>query len=94
MAAIEQIPMNPEAEEAGCAPVVAVENVFKSFGSQRVLKGINLTVGRGETLAVLGRSGTGKSVLLRIIIGLQTPDSGVGFHPRPRHRRHVSGSAR
>ncbi len=77
MAAIEQVPMNPEAKEARCAPVVAVENVFKSFGSQRVLKGINLTVERSETLAVLGRSGTGKSVLIRIIIGLQTPDSGV-----------------
>jgi phospholipid/cholesterol/gamma-HCH transport system ATP-binding protein len=40
------------------------------------LNGINLTVSRGETLAVLGRSGTGKSVLLRLIIGLQKPDSG------------------
>ena len=42
-----------------------------------VLNGVNLSVSRGETLAVLGRSGTGKSVLLRIIIGLQTPDSGA-----------------
>ncbi|MGA2959796.1 MAG: ABC transporter ATP-binding protein [Thermodesulfobacteriota bacterium] len=41
-----------------------------------VLNGISLSVNRGETLAVLGRSGTGKSVLLRIIIGLETPDSG------------------
>jgi phospholipid/cholesterol/gamma-HCH transport system ATP-binding protein len=41
------------------------------------LNGINLTVSRGETLAVLGRSGTGKSVLLRLIIGLQKPDSGL-----------------
>jgi phospholipid/cholesterol/gamma-HCH transport system ATP-binding protein len=59
------------------APVVAVENVFKSFGVQRVLNGISLSVARGETLAVLGRSGTGKSVLLRLIIGLQQPDSGT-----------------
>jgi phospholipid/cholesterol/gamma-HCH transport system ATP-binding protein len=58
-------------------PVVAVEDLYKSFGAQRVLDGISLTVSRGETLAVLGRSGTGKSVLLRIIIGLQTPDSGA-----------------
>ena len=48
----------------------------KSFGRHTVLNGINLSVGRGETLAVLGRSGTGKSVLLRLIIGLEKPDSG------------------
>ena len=65
-----------EAEKDGSAPVVAVEDLHKSFGSQKVLNGISLSVSRGETLAVLGRSGTGKSVLLRIIIGLQKPDSG------------------
>ena len=66
-----------EAEEDGSAPVVAVEDLHKSFGSQRVLNGISLTVRRSETLAVLGRSGSGKSVLLRLIIGLQKPDSGA-----------------
>jgi len=65
-----------EAEEDGSAPVVAVEDLHKSFGSQKVLNGISLSVSRGETLAVLGRSGTGKSVLLRLIIGLEKPDSG------------------
>jgi len=61
--------------------VVAVENVHKAFGSQKVLNGITLHVASGETLAVLGRSGTGKSVLLRLIIGLETPDSGsVSIH--------------
>ncbi len=64
------------AEENGNAPVVAVEDLHKSFGTQQVLNGVTLAVRRGETLAVLGRSGTGKSVLLRIIIGLQKPDSG------------------
>src|SRR5208283_4294285 len=54
----------------------AVEHLYKSFGSQKVLNGVSLTVTRGETLAVLGRSGSGKSVLLRLIIGLQKPDSG------------------
>ncbi len=58
------------------APGVAVENVRKTFGSHTVLNGISLSVRRGETLAVLGRSGTGKSVLLRLIIGLEKPDSG------------------
>jgi len=57
-------------------PSVAVENVKKTFGSHVVLDGVSLSVNRGETLAVLGRSGTGKSVLLRLIIGLVSADSG------------------
>lgn len=65
-----------DAQLEGKVPVVAVENLHKSFGNQTVLNGISLSVGRGETLAVLGRSGTGKSVLLRLIIGLEKPDSG------------------
>jgi phospholipid/cholesterol/gamma-HCH transport system ATP-binding protein len=59
------------------APVVNVENVCKAFGPQHVLNGVSLTVNPGETRAVLGRSGTGKSVLLRLIVGLQGPDSGI-----------------
>jgi phospholipid/cholesterol/gamma-HCH transport system ATP-binding protein len=70
-----------EAGKDGSAPVVGLENLHKSFGKQRVLKGISFTVSGGETVAVLGRSGSGKSVLLRIVIGLQTPDSGsVSIH--------------
>ena len=57
-------------------PFVAVENVHKTFGVHRVLNGVSLSVSRGEALAVLGRSGTGKSVLLRLIIGLEKPDTG------------------
>jgi phospholipid/cholesterol/gamma-HCH transport system ATP-binding protein len=69
--------MNHEHDaQENTAPAVAVENLHKSFGIQRVLNGISLTISRGETMAVLGRSGTGKSVLLRIIIGLVKPDSG------------------
>jgi phospholipid/cholesterol/gamma-HCH transport system ATP-binding protein len=68
-------------ERVGLMPVIAVENVYKSFAGHRVLNGITLRVGRGETVAVLGRSGTGKSVLLRLIIGLEKPDSGsVSIH--------------
>jgi phospholipid/cholesterol/gamma-HCH transport system ATP-binding protein len=55
---------------------ITVESLCKSFGSQQVLNGFNLNVAHGETVAVLGRSGTGKSVLLRLLIGLQKPDSG------------------
>jgi phospholipid/cholesterol/gamma-HCH transport system ATP-binding protein len=65
-----------EAEENKGVPVVAVKDVRKAFAGHKVLDGINLHVSRGETLAVLGRSGTGKSVLLRLIIGLETPDTG------------------
>jgi phospholipid/cholesterol/gamma-HCH transport system ATP-binding protein len=64
----------PELE--GSAPVVAVENLQKAFGIHKVLCGIDLRVNRAETLAVLGRSGTGKSVLLRLIVGLERPDAG------------------
>jgi phospholipid/cholesterol/gamma-HCH transport system ATP-binding protein len=65
-----------KASAGGSMPIIAVDNLHKSFGSHRVLNGISLSVGRGETLAVLGRSGTGKSVLLRLLIGLDQPDSG------------------
>ena len=57
-------------------PPVVIEDLCKSFGPQKVLNGIGLTVARGETVVVLGRSGTGKSVLLKLLIGLQKPDSG------------------
>ena len=52
------------------------ENVHKSFEEKQVLRGLNLSVERGETVVVLGASGTGKSVLLRHAIGLMRPDSG------------------
>jgi phospholipid/cholesterol/gamma-HCH transport system ATP-binding protein len=58
------------------APPIHVESLTKAFGKQTVLKVINLEVAQGETLSVLGRSGTGKSVLLKLLIGLQQPDSG------------------
>src|SRR6266496_2667347 len=57
------------------APIV-VKGLRKTFGQQKVLNGVNLEVRRGETVAVLGRSGTGKSVLLKLIVGLQSPDAG------------------
>lgn len=55
---------------------IAVEDLRKAFGSQRVLNGISFQVAQGETVAVIGRSGGGKSVLLKLLIRLQFPDSG------------------
>lgn len=55
---------------------IRIEGLRKAFGEQKVLDGINLEARRGETLAILGRSGTGKSVLLKIMIGLLPPDGG------------------
>ena len=66
-----------QATNGDATPIVNVENVYKAFGPQHVLNGVSLTVNPGETRAVLGRSGTGKSVLLRLIVGLQEPDSGT-----------------
>lgn len=58
-------------------PAITIQNLVKSFGSQRVLDGISFEVRRGDTLAILGRSGTGKSVTLRILVGLEPPDEGT-----------------
>jgi len=57
-------------------PAVEIQDLRKSFGRQKVLDGIGLKVANGETVVVLGRSGTGKSVLLKLLIGLQKADSG------------------
>jgi phospholipid/cholesterol/gamma-HCH transport system ATP-binding protein len=59
--------------------MIALRDVHKRFGSQVVLDGVDLDVQEGETLALLGPSGTGKSVLLKHIIGLIRPDSGRVF---------------
>lgn len=56
--------------------VIDVQDVSKSFGDLHVLRGVNLKLFNGENLVVLGRSGTGKSVLIKLISGLLVPDSG------------------
>ena len=71
---------------------VEITDLRKSFGPQKVLNGISLAVPQGQIVAVLGRSGTGKSVLLKLLVGLQPADSGSvrisgeeirGIDPRP-----------
>lgn len=58
------------------ASVISVNNLFKSFGENRVLRNFSLTLGRGENLAILGKSGSGKSVLIKCIINLIEADDG------------------
>jgi len=57
-------------------PKIEVNDVKKHFGTKKVLDGITLTVPKGKSLVIIGGSGTGKSVLLKCILGILTPDSG------------------
>jgi phospholipid/cholesterol/gamma-HCH transport system ATP-binding protein len=57
--------------------VISIKDLQKSFGPLNVLNGVNLELHKGENVAVLGRSGTGKSVLIKIIAGLLKPDTGI-----------------
>ncbi|MEZ0612271.1 ABC transporter ATP-binding protein [Fibrella sp. WM1] len=56
--------------------VIEIKDLHVAFGDNYVLRGVNLDLFKGENLVVLGRSGTGKSVLIKIIVGLLAPDSG------------------
>lgn len=56
--------------------MIEISNLYKSFGSNNVLNGVNLNINKGETLVIIGRSGCGKSVLIKHIVGLLKPDSG------------------
>ncbi|MDO5606437.1 MAG: ATP-binding cassette domain-containing protein [Paracoccus sp. (in: a-proteobacteria)] len=57
-------------------PEIEIRGLCKSFGAAPVLDGLDLSVARGESLVVIGQSGSGKSVLLRSVLGLETPDAG------------------
>jgi phospholipid/cholesterol/gamma-HCH transport system ATP-binding protein len=61
---------------AATGPIVKFENVSISFGDRAVLEGVSFSVERGQTLCILGRSGVGKSVALRLLMGFLKPDSG------------------
>lgn len=56
--------------------IIAIKNLHKSFGKNKVLRGINLSVNKGEGLVILGRSGSGKSVTIECLVGLQEADKG------------------
>jgi phospholipid/cholesterol/gamma-HCH transport system ATP-binding protein len=68
-------------------PLIKFENVSKSFGTNQVLKEVSLSIYQGEVTAIIGKSGVGKSVLLKHIIGLMQPDAGeIFFNGRPLSR--------
>lgn len=56
--------------------MIEIKNITKKFGSKQVLRGVDLTIETGKTLVIIGRSGCGKSVMLKHIVGLLRPDSG------------------
>ena len=65
-------------------PLIELREIVKSFGSHTILNGVNLRIFRGEILTLIGKSGGGKSVLLKHIVGLLTPDSGdILFQGQP-----------
>lgn len=66
-----------ESGKNGTNPVIEIVNLMKSFGSQKVLANASLKLFEGENLVVLGKSGSGKSVLIKCIVGLLHADSGV-----------------
>jgi phospholipid/cholesterol/gamma-HCH transport system ATP-binding protein len=68
--AIQQI------RQPAAAAVMVVSHLYKAFGSNAVLNDFNVTLGKGENLVVLGKSGSGKSVLIKCVIGLLEPDKG------------------
>ena len=55
---------------------IEIRNLYKAFGKKKVLDGVDLDIKKGESLVVIGGSGTGKSVLIKCIQGLLTPDCG------------------
>ncbi|MBI4604098.1 MAG: ATP-binding cassette domain-containing protein [Planctomycetes bacterium] len=67
----------PAAPSAPGPEVLRLEGIAKSFGPKAVLDGVSLALRQGEHLAILGKSGSGKSVLLKVVTGLMEPDAGL-----------------
>src|SRR5579883_429860 len=75
----EALAVSGAPQEAAAQPVIRIEGLHKSFGPLQVLKGIDLSVARGEVVCILGPSGSGKSTLLRCVNYLERPTSGRIF---------------
>ena len=65
--------------ETNKEPIIVIKDLHKTFGTKTVLDGFNLVLNEGENLVVMGKSGSGKSVMIKCVIGLETPDSGSIF---------------
>jgi phospholipid/cholesterol/gamma-HCH transport system ATP-binding protein len=65
--------------ETNKEPIIVIKELHKTFGTNTVLNGFNLVLNAGENLVVMGKSGSGKSVMIKCVIGLETPDSGSIF---------------
>jgi phospholipid/cholesterol/gamma-HCH transport system ATP-binding protein len=68
--------LQEELVKQGSEPVVVIKGLRKAFGDHEVLRGVDLHVNKGENLVILGKSGTGKSVLIKCLVGLEWPDEG------------------
>src|SRR5205814_9148994 len=68
--------LDPQLVPSKPLPMITVRSLAKKIGEQEILRGVDLEVATGETLAIIGRSGGGKSVLLKHLVGLMGPDSG------------------
>src|SRR5437762_2873712 len=66
----------PHLVSGNSSPMIAVGSLRKKIGQQEILRGVDLKISSGETLAIIGRSGGGKSVLLKHMVGLMEPDGG------------------
>jgi len=62
---------------SGIQPKVSIRDLNKAFGANHVLRNLNLEIATGESVVVIGGSGTGKSVLIKCLVGLMEPDSGT-----------------
>ena len=74
--ASEKLSLTNEPKTNNSSVMIAVRSLAKKIGRQEILRGIDLEVATGETLAIIGRSGGGKSVLLKHLVGLMEPDAG------------------
>ncbi len=73
----EKIKTKDKDQDMEDGPVLIIRHLYKSFGKNKVLTDFNLELNKGESVVVLGKSGTGKSVLIKCIIGLMVPDQGT-----------------
>lgn len=71
-----ELEVQEQVENSGEEPVIVIRGLHKSFGDHEVLRGVDLHVKKGENLVILGKSGTGKSVLIKCLVSLVTPDEG------------------